>query len=101
MNRANGKLDFSHSDWLTAFSEVLEEFKRDLADRGESHKFIGARVSSYWSSSLNYAKYLITFLQIIYTSLRFATDESLTWCLNDCIEMKKQFPDIICGSFTA
>lgn len=50
MNRANGKLDFSHSDWLGTFSEVLEEFKRDLADRGESHKFIGARVSSYRSS---------------------------------------------------
>lgn len=44
MNRANGKLDFSHAEWLAVFSEVLDEFKRELAAKGESHKFIGARV---------------------------------------------------------
>lgn len=45
MARANGKADFSHSEWCTVFREVLAEFKADLAARGESHKFVTARVS--------------------------------------------------------
>lgn len=45
MTRANGKKDFSHSEWMLVFRDELNKFKSDLAAKGLSHKFIGAKVS--------------------------------------------------------
>lgn len=45
MARADGKEDFSHAEWMTAFAEELASFKDDLAAKGLSHKFVGSRVS--------------------------------------------------------
>lgn len=39
--------------------------------------------------------------QIIYSIIRSCEPEELEWYLNDCIEMKKLFPDIIAGMFHA
>ena len=39
--------------------------------------------------------------QIIYSIIRNCEPEELEWYLNDCIEMKKHFPDIIAGLFPA
>lgn len=46
MARANGKEDFSHAEWMTAFAEELASFKDGLAAKGLSHKFVGSRVST-------------------------------------------------------
>lgn len=44
MTRANGRGDVPHSEWMLAFQEELNNFKGDLAVKGLTHKFIGAKV---------------------------------------------------------
>lgn len=36
-------------------------------------------------------------VKIIYSCSRSATKEAMRWCMDTCIEMKQQFPDLICG----
>lgn len=37
-------------------------------------------------------------LKVIYCAPRSIKNEDMTWCLNDCISLKQEFPDLICGS---
>ncbi|KKZ61633.1 hypothetical protein EMCG_03818 [[Emmonsia] crescens] len=36
-------------------------------------------------------------LKVIYCAPRSIKNEDMTWCLNDCISLKQEFPDLICG----
>jgi adenosine deaminase CECR1 len=36
-------------------------------------------------------------MKVIYACMRNSTKESMIWCMDKCIEMKQQFPDLICG----
>ncbi|PGH11901.1 hypothetical protein AJ79_04593 [Helicocarpus griseus UAMH5409] len=36
-------------------------------------------------------------LKVIYCAPRSIKNEDMAWCLNDCISLKKSFPDLICG----
>ena len=36
-------------------------------------------------------------LRVIYATLRDSTRTDMEWCIEDCIELKKAFPDFLCG----
>ena len=38
-------------------------------------------------------------VKVIYAVLRGAPREAMRWCMDTCIELKQQFPDLICGMF--
>ncbi|KIY73210.1 Metallo-dependent hydrolase [Cylindrobasidium torrendii FP15055 ss-10] len=74
---ADGNDTVSHSDVLKTFERIVKEFKAELAAEGRSDEFVDAK--------------------IIYSSLRFIKPDELVWYLEDCIEMKKEFPHLIVG----
>ena len=41
--------------------------------------------------------FLTHLIQLIYTTLRFVSEEELEWWLEDCIALKQEFPHIIAG----
>ncbi|KAG5643235.1 hypothetical protein DXG03_001319 [Asterophora parasitica] len=73
----DGLENIPHRDWLIMFDDVLNEVKVDMKAQGREDEFIGAR--------------------IIYSTIRFITPEELEWYLEDCIELKKEFPHLIAG----
>lgn len=77
MTGPDGEQNVSHKEWLGMFQDVLVEFRGSLQAEGRDDEFFGAK--------------------IIYTIVRDCEPEELEWYLNDCIEMKKLFPDIIAG----
>ncbi|KAI6045539.1 Metallo-dependent hydrolase [Pisolithus marmoratus] len=68
---ANGKMDVPHIEWLRTFKQVVDNFKQDRED------FFDAKV--------------------IYTVIRDCDTEGLEGHLDDCLAMKKEFPDTIVG----
>lgn len=66
----------THVEWVRIFRESVDEAKRELASQG-----------------------IFTFLdaKIIYVTVRIVTPERLRWYLDDCISLKKQFPETIVG----
>ncbi len=36
-------------------------------------------------------------IKIIYACMRSSSREAMKWCMDNCIEMKQIFPDLICG----
>jgi adenosine deaminase CECR1 len=36
-------------------------------------------------------------VKVIYACMRSSSREAMLWCMDNCIEMKQQFPDLICG----
>ncbi|OJD22654.1 hypothetical protein ACJ73_05993 [Blastomyces percursus] len=36
-------------------------------------------------------------LKVIYCAPRSIKNEDMSWCLNDCISLKQEFPELICG----
>ncbi|KAJ8079107.1 hypothetical protein PM082_013394 [Marasmius tenuissimus] len=62
---------------VAIFDRVIAEVKEEMKQRGREGEFIGAR--------------------IIYSTVRFCTNEELEWYLNDCIALKKEFPHLIAG----
>jgi len=77
MIRADGRDDFTHREWVISFEKAVRDFKEELRAQGREDEFVGAK--------------------IIYVTLRFGDLEELDWYLNDCIELKKEFPDTIAG----
>ncbi|OAX42024.1 adenosine deaminase-related growth [Rhizopogon vinicolor AM-OR11-026] len=73
----DGEENVPHKEWLRTFQDVLPEFRESLQAQGRDGEFIGAK--------------------IIYSIIRNCSPQELEWYLNDCIEMKKLFPDIIAG----
>ncbi|KAK1217396.1 hypothetical protein PQX77_019936 [Marasmius sp. AFHP31] len=62
---------------VAIFDRVIGEVKEEMKQRGREGEFVGAR--------------------IIYSTVRFCTNEELEWYLNDCIALKKEFPHLIAG----
>ena len=73
---ANGE-DVPHRDIIQLFDKVSKEVMAELATVGRSDEFHG--------------------FKIIYSAMRFITCEELEWFLNNCIELKQEFPDMIAG----
>lgn len=65
--------------------EVLEIFQQVL--REETPKIHAAGHSFYG-------------VKVIYAVLRSVSREGMLWCMDNCIEMKQLFPDIICGKIS-
>ncbi|KAG6814602.1 hypothetical protein H0H92_000131 [Tricholoma furcatifolium] len=74
---ADGEENIPHREWLLMFDQVLNEVKASLKKEGRGEEFIGVR--------------------IIYSTIRFITNEELEWYLEDCIALKKEFPHLIAG----
>lgn len=36
-------------------------------------------------------------IKIIYACMRNSSREAMEWCINNCIDLKQAFPDLICG----
>ncbi|KAG5654129.1 hypothetical protein H0H81_007181 [Sphagnurus paluster] len=73
----DGQENVPHREWLIMFDRVLNEVKASMKAQGREGEFIGAR--------------------IIYSTIRFITPKELEWYLEDCIELKKEFPHLIAG----
>lgn len=78
MTRADGQRNLTHREWVAMFQEVLNEVKTEFRAQDRADEFFGAR--------------------IIYTTLRNLTCEELEWYLEDCIQLKQEFPHLIAGS---
>ena len=79
MFAADGQENVPHREWLIAYDRVLNEFKADLVAQGRTGEFVGSK--------------------IIYSCKRDATCEELEWFLEDCLELKREFPHLICGTY--
>ncbi|KAH8826921.1 hypothetical protein DL96DRAFT_1669676 [Flagelloscypha sp. PMI_526] len=77
IRRANGKNDLSHREMLAIVDNVVKRYKEDLKAEGREDELLGLRV--------------------IYTTVRIITNEELDWYLDDCIELKKEFPHLLAG----
>ncbi|KLO10535.1 adenosine deaminase-related growth [Schizopora paradoxa] len=74
---AKGEETVSHRDLVVTFDEVVQDVKNEMNRQGRPEAFIGAR--------------------IIYATLRFISCEELNWYVDDCIELKQEFPHLIAG----
>ncbi|SPO23303.1 related to adenosine deaminase [Ustilago trichophora] len=73
MVRQDGTPNLNHEEWVRIFVEAVNEVKAEITDGS----FIDAK--------------------IIYTTVRFVDNEKLRWYLEDCIALKKKFPEWIVG----
>ncbi|TKY87198.1 hypothetical protein EX895_003875 [Sporisorium graminicola] len=73
MVRQDGTPDLDHEAWVRIFIEAVNEVKSEITDGS----FVDAK--------------------IIYTTVRFVDNERLRWYLEDCIMLKKKFPEWIVG----
>ncbi|KAG8971485.1 hypothetical protein FRC05_011058 [Tulasnella sp. 425] len=77
ITRSNGSDDFSTAEKVQLIGEVIDEVKEEMNSQGRGEEFVGAK--------------------IIYITIRFISSEDLEWYLNDCISLKRQFPNLIAG----
>lgn len=77
ITRSNGSDDFSTAEKVQLIGEVIDEVKEEMNSQGRGEEFVGAK--------------------IIYITIRFMSSEDLEWYLNDCISLKRQFPNLIAG----
>ncbi|CAE7137633.1 unnamed protein product [Rhizoctonia solani] len=75
--REDGSETLEHRDYLRLLQEVVQDVKDNMKAESREGEFIGAKV--------------------IYTTLRFIDNQELLWYLNDCMALKKEFPDLIAG----
>ncbi|KAF8598474.1 adenosine deaminase-like growth [Ceratobasidium sp. AG-I] len=73
----DGSETLVHRDWLVIFEEAVNETRAIMKEQDREGDFLGAK--------------------IIYTALRFLTNEQLAWFLEDCMTLKKEFPHIVAG----
>lgn len=73
MVRRDGTPDLGHEEWVRTFIEAVEEVKSEITDGS----FVDAK--------------------IIYTTVRFVDNDKLRWFLEDCLMLKKKFPEWIVG----
>lgn len=73
----DGTRNFGHGEMIQMLADVLKEEVPKIQAAG--HTFYGVK--------------------LIYACLRSATREAMRWCMDTCIEMKQQFPDLICGRY--
>ncbi|KKY29700.1 putative adenosine deaminase [Diaporthe ampelina] len=70
----DGTCEYGHAEIIQMLADVLKE---------ETPKIQAAGLTFYG-------------VKIIYAVLRSATKEAMRWCMDTCIEVKQQFPDLIC-----
>ncbi|KAG8769995.1 hypothetical protein FRC12_004588 [Ceratobasidium sp. 428] len=75
--REDGTEDLAHREWLILFTQAIDEVKASMKEQGREDEFVGAK--------------------IIYTTLRIIDNERLTWYLEECMDLKVEFPDLIAG----
>ncbi|KAG8933533.1 hypothetical protein FRC02_011644 [Tulasnella sp. 418] len=75
--RENGNQDLDHREWCQIFSACIEQVKQDMKKQGREDEFVGAKV--------------------IYCTLRSIDFSELNWYLEECIALKKEYPDLIAG----
>ena len=78
----------------------MQEVKDEMKRQGRDDEFIGSRV--FFHSLL--VCHLLSadhrfLLKIIYTTIKVITPEELNWFTEDCLALKKEFPDLIAGSY--
>ncbi len=73
MVRHDGTLTLTHEEWVRIFIEAVNEVKAEIGQEG------------------------LVDAKIIYTTVRFVDKEKLRWYLEDCIRLKKIFPEWIVG----
>jgi adenosine deaminase CECR1 len=96
MYSADGHETVPHREWVAAFERVLNKVKLRLKDAGREHEFIGARVTHASDHLLGLN--LTDGSQIIYSTIRSVSPEELQWYLDDCLQLKLEFPHLICGT---
>jgi len=74
----NGMGKLNHFDWMTIIQEEIASKMKQLAERGRGEDFRGFKV--------------------IYCAPRSIGKKDMKWCLDDCMALKRKFPDLICGS---
>ncbi|KAJ3575804.1 hypothetical protein NP233_g846 [Leucocoprinus birnbaumii] len=75
---ADGKRTVTHREVLELFDATVNEVKGELVRENRGHKFLGAR--------------------IIYTAFRALDPKDLYYYVDDCLNLKKEFPHIIAGA---
>lgn len=73
----DGTCEYGHTEIIQMLADVLKE---------ETPKIQAAGLTFHG-------------VKIIYAVLRGATKEAMKWCMDTCIEVKQQFPDLICGKY--
>lgn len=73
----DGRNTLTHRDMLKIFGSVVQEVNDEMKRKGREDEFIGAR--------------------IIYCTVKVVTPEELGWYTEDCLALKKEFPDLIAG----
>lgn len=71
----DGTHDYGHGEIMQMLADVLKE---------ETPKIQASGLTFYG-------------VKIIYAVLRSAPKEAMKWSMDTCIELKQQFPDLICG----
>ncbi|KZT07988.1 adenosine deaminase-related growth [Laetiporus sulphureus 93-53] len=77
MAGADGTENISHREWFVIFENVVNGVKKELRQQGRENEFTGAK--------------------IIYTTVRLVAPEDLEWYLEDCLQLKKEFPHLLAG----
>jgi len=75
----DGERELGHTVWMSIIQEEIAKKKQELAASGRADDFCGFKV--------------------IYCAPRSIRSEEMAWCLQDCIALKKDFPDLICGPY--
>ncbi|KAH7337223.1 hypothetical protein B0J17DRAFT_666763 [Rhizoctonia solani] len=75
--REDGSETLEHRDYLLLLGEVVKEVRDKMKAEKRENEFVGAKV--------------------IYTTLRFIDNQEIMWYLEDCMALKKEFPDLIAG----
>lgn len=71
----DGERFLSHKDMLQIVSNVVAEEKERF--RFQGFTFYG--------------------LKVIYANLRSCSNEQMKWCMDEAIQLKREFPGLICG----
>ncbi|KAG9318585.1 Metallo-dependent hydrolase [Chiua virens] len=87
---ANGE-NVPHIDWLRIFNLVVDQFKQEHPD------FFDAKVRISFSSLQDVGAEVSIDSQIIYSVIRDCDADMLRDHLEDCIRMKRAFPELIIG----
>lgn len=73
----DGMREYGHREIIQMLADVLKE---------ETPKIQASGLTFYG-------------VKLIYAVMRLATREAMRLCIDTCIEVKQQFPDLICGRF--
>jgi adenosine deaminase CECR1 len=75
----DGETKLDHTAWMKIIQEEIDVKMRELEASGRRRDFCGVK--------------------IIYCAPRSIEKKDMIWCLDDCIALKRAFPDLICGRY--